>query len=141
MTNQWEFLQFGISCALFGVIWIIQLVHYPSFKSYEINTFSLSMRSHQDRISWVVIPLMLAELMVAAYLAYTAPSLPNQTIVGIVICIWFCTFTIQVPLHRELLLNGKNSLHLRHLVISNWIRTALWTLKLFIVFSTSIYSL
>ena len=139
--NQWELLQFGISCVLFGIIWIIQIVHYPSFQSYDDSTFAEGMRNHQDRISLVIIPFMLLELFIAAYLCYTVPTVQNQTVMGIVICIWLCTFTIHVPLHRELLLNGKNPQYIRRLVTTNWIRTILWTLKLFIVLSTTIHSL
>ena len=46
----------------------------------------------------------------------------------IVILIWFSTFFIQVPLHQKLSKGKKNSL-IDKLVLTNWFRTVLWTLR------------
>ena len=45
-----------------GVIWVIQLVHYPSFHFIEVNQYTTFQRFHMSRISYVVIPAMLTEL-------------------------------------------------------------------------------
>ena len=45
-----------------GVIWIIQLVHYPSFHFIELKQSTPFQRFHMSRISYVVIPAMLTEL-------------------------------------------------------------------------------
>ena len=45
-----------------GVIWVIQLVHYPSFHFIELKQYTTFQRFHMSRISYVVIPAMLTEL-------------------------------------------------------------------------------
>ena len=38
-----------------GVIWVIQLVHYPSFHFVELKQYTTFQRFHMARISYVVI--------------------------------------------------------------------------------------
>ena len=130
-----------ISAALFGIIWLVQRLHYPSFMFLDQLTFKTAMKHHQDRISWVVVPLMLTELLLAVVAVIRDVSTHTLTILIIVIMIWLVTFTIQVPLHSKLLLEGFNEQRIHRLVRTNWIRTLLWTLKLFVIFSTTVNSL
>jgi hypothetical protein len=118
--------------ALTGLIWTIQLVHYPAFRYIAEPKFIEFEAFHQRQISWVVVPLMLVELAAAVVLfAWRPASLPlNFAIAGmvIVLAIWACTFAVQVPLHSRLT-QGYDRAAIDALVNSNWIRTALWSLR------------
>ena len=118
-------LQMLVSAALLVLIWLIQLLHYPMFKFVDEEKFPEAMQFHQRAISFIVIPLMIAELILALYLI-------NLPILMIVVAIWVSTFTLQVPLHQKLT-HKKDFEAVAYLVNSNWIRTFLWSLKFVMV--------
>jgi hypothetical protein len=126
-----DLLQIAVTGALFSLIWLIQLLVYPSFKLVTDN-FHACMLHHQNRISWIVIPFMISEIIITAIQK-------NVLLIGIVTLIWTSTAFIQVPLHKKLLNNSVE--HIDTLIYSNWIRTFLWSIKLFIVLSTTIHTL
>ncbi|MAD34950.1 MAG: hypothetical protein CMJ88_14515 [Planctomycetes bacterium] len=112
-----------------GLIWFVQIVHYPLFAGVGDRAFRSYEERHTARTTWVVLPPMFAELGLAGWLALKAPA-EAETIttagLGMVIAIWLSTFTIQVPCHARLSA-GFDRGAWRRLVLSNWIRTALWT--------------
>ena len=128
------------SFALFGLIWCVQLVHYPFFLRSEKSHFIEHIGFHKVRISFIVVPLMVTELFTSGWLSFYTQSLKEWHIIGFitVILIWLVTFLIQVPLHEKLT-EGYNEQVIRKLIQSNWIRTFLWTVKslssLFIFYS------
>ncbi len=115
-----------------GLIWLIQIVHYPLFLKVGEEQFREYSEDHQRLIIFVVLPLMFVELGTSLLLWFYRPdSISNAwVIVGIalVLLIWASTFFIQVPLHGELL-KGYNSDVCRQLVFGNWIRTIAWSLR------------
>ena len=118
-----------ITVGLVVLIWIIQLVHYPSFAYYQENDFAKAMNFHQSRITLIVLPLMMIEIAALSYLSWKVTDLFYLSMLAMVILIWVSTFFIQVPLHQKLLA-GKDVTLITKLVSTNWIRTCLWTLKL-----------
>lgn len=115
---------------LCGLIWSVQLVHYPFFEFSEPSRFTDAMNFHQLRISFIVIPVMLAELISSCWLTITL-SEPFWVHAGglvLVLAIWIITFFLQVPLHSNLKLRYSTE-QVQKLVRSNWWRTILWTLK------------
>ena len=58
-------LNFLLAAYLTGVIWTVQLVHYPGFAQANRETFILFHREHSRRISWVVMGPMVLELLLA----------------------------------------------------------------------------
>ena len=116
--------------ALFGLIWTIQLVHYPFFQQIEPEQFKEILLKHGKRITPLVAPLMVIELGTAIYLVIYAVSHFNYHLAGLVlvIMIWLSTFFIQVPLHSALI-QKHNREKIRRLIGTNWIRTILWSVK------------
>lgn len=114
---------------MFGLIWFVQVVHYPLMGSVGEAFFVAYERKHTILTTYVVMPAMLIELGTAGLLLIQAPKDPvwwaNAIGVGL---IWASTFFIQVPLHGQLSEQFSESAHLQ-LVQSNWIRTVLWTLR------------
>jgi len=118
--------------ALTGLIWTIQIVHYPAFRYIAEQNFVEFEAFHQRQISWVVVPLMLVELFTTVALFAWRPSglSVRFAIAGglLVAAIWACTFAVQVPLHNRLT-QGYDRAAIDALVNSNWIRTTLWSLR------------
>ncbi len=116
------------SFALFGLIWTVQLVHYPTFLYVSEGEFSKFEDFHKKAITLIVMPLMLLELLSATgllYFEYNTIHLINFVIVTL---IWMSTMFISVPLHNDLS-DGKNEKSIEKLISTNWIRTILWSIK------------
>ena len=122
-------LHAAVTWALVGLILTIQLVHYPLFLRVGELGWPLYEREHQARITWLVGPLMLAELLSAGWLALRPPpGVPGWSLwlgLSLVLAVWVSTALVQSPLHGRLSARFDARLHGR-LVGSNWVRTALW---------------
>ncbi len=127
-------LQLFSTLALFGLIWFVQVVHYPLFLEVSPAQFPAYEAAHATRTTYVVAPLMLVEL--ATSLALLLPRLrpPGIEAPGawagalLVVLIWLSTALLQVPLHNQLQA-GYSAQLIRRLVATNWIRTAAWTAR------------
>ena len=122
----------GATWTMIGVIWVMQLVHYPLFAHVGSETYATYQTLHMQRITWIVGPTMLVELAAAGLLAagYAAavPSAQVWTGLGLLALIWVSTGLVQAPLHG-LLTDGFSARWHTWLVRSNWLRTAAWTLR------------
>ena len=112
-----------------GLIWFVQVVHYPLMGKVGLSDFVAYENAHTRRTSWVTALPMLAELGTGALLLYFTPSsaLFQANLLGILL-LWASTFFIQVPLHGQLTKAFTARAH-RRLVNTNWIRTVLWTVR------------
>lgn len=117
---------------LVGLIWFVQVVHYPQFARVGRDCFAAYESAHMRLTTRVVAPLMLVEALTSAILAWQPPSADLAVVcwIGIVlvIAIWVSTATLQVPRHHALARAFDVQAHLG-LVRSNWIRTAAWSLR------------
>lgn len=114
-----------------GVIWTIQIVHYPFFHRIEMKKYSEHMDEHRKKISYIVIPVMLAELGSAIGLVLMDSSFTAEFAAGLILLtfIWISTALFQVPSHSKLA-SGYSASEVNRLVNYNWIRTLLWTARL-----------
>jgi hypothetical protein len=127
-----EQLNLLVTMGLVVLIWIVQIIHYPSFLYYSKEDFSEGMISHQRSISFITLPLMMTELFLTCFIFYKTPNIYSSLGMSLVILIWLSTFYIQVPLHKKLL-TGKDLTLIEKLIRTNWIRTIMWTLKLLLL--------
>ena len=118
----------SLTLILVGLIWMVQVVHYPFFQWVPEERFLQAMDFHQRRISLIVIPLMILELGVTTFRVMSSPALLTILEAMALSGIWASTFFIQVPLHQSLISDPKSE-HISKLVRTNWIRTSLWSLK------------
>lgn len=128
------FVQIVTTFGMFGVIWVIQLVHYPAFAYAEAGSFARLHQLHTTGISLLVVPLMLAELGAAVGLCVLPDNVQlwQWVLLGLVLLLWLSTFLLQVPLHSQL--GQRLDPQIVHkLVQTNWIRTVLWSVKALIV--------
>ena len=126
------------TAGMFALIWLIQLVHYPSFVQIEEKKFVRFSVMHMNRITFIVGPLMLLEVVSSVLLLYKmAPeTLYNLINVLLLVGIWGGTAVFSIPCHTKLT-KEKDLLAIQKLITTNWIRTFLWSLRL--LFHVAIY--
>jgi hypothetical protein len=115
-----------------GVIWVVQIVHYPLFGRVGATSFAVYGLEHARRITYVVGPPMIVEAVTALLLLAVRPEgiTLRQVWVGValVVAVWASTFFVQVPLHNTLGGGFDDAAH-RSLVLTNWVRTLAWTAR------------
>lgn len=109
-----------------GLIWMVQLVHYPSFAYVQADRYREFQTFHMLRISWIVIPVMVVEIITGCILYLLHPTTAWTVNIALLILIWVSTLALQMPKHSTLE-NGKNEQIIEKLIRGNWIRTALWS--------------
>lgn len=113
-----------------GVIWLVQLVHYPQFARYTREQFREAMLDHQRLTGRVVFGPMLVELVTAAALVVIRPGSPLAWVGLALVGVWgFSTVLVQIPLHNRLAERGFDPNVHRQLVRTNWVRTGAWTAR------------
>ena len=125
-------LHFTATLFMTGLIWFVQVVHYPLFSAVEASAFSSYEAAHTQRTTWVVAPAMMLEALTGIALLWQRPEFLPAPIAAIgvllILAIWISTGSLQVPQHRILVRGFSGAAH-RRLVAGNWVRTAAWTLR------------
>ena len=113
--------------AMAGIIWYVQLVHYPLFAEVGADTWFTYHADHERRTGWVVAPLMIVELTSAAAIVIFGGH-GGLAVAGLLLAAttWVLTFALAVPLHRRLNLAWEPTT-MQRLVNVNWLRTAVWS--------------
>ena len=127
-------VNFISTSVMVGVIWVIQLLHYPSFHFINEKKYIEFQRFHMQRISFIVIPVMLIELASALLLSYFFRSSLTIILLALLLGIWGVTFIFFTDMHQKLT-NGYDPIIVDRLIQINWSRTALWSLRLIILLS------
>ena len=125
--------------ALVGLIWTIQLAHYPLFAQVGREVFQAYHKRYTKQITWVVAPLMLTEIITAAGLLVFSDSRDPWFLGSLVpLClIWLSTWRVQIPLHDKLA-DGFDACAHERLVVTNWWRTIAWSVRGFCLIMISI---
>ncbi len=111
-----------------GLIWFVQVVHYPLFAGVGRDTWADYGEKHRARTTFIVMPVMLIELAAAGWLAATRTDGLAITGLALLALVWLSTFLVQVPLHARLGA-GHDAALMRRLVTTNWLRTIAWTAR------------
>jgi len=115
-----------------GVIWFVQLVHYPIMTQIPPGAFPAYQAANMTATAWLVTIPMGVEALTALLLLWRRPEhVPANVLrVGLVlvVLIWLSTWLIQYPRHEALRAGFDSVLH-RSLLDSNWLRTAGWTAR------------
>ncbi|CAN5729704.1 hypothetical protein BH23CHL5_BH23CHL5_09530 [soil metagenome] len=125
-------LLLNAASALFmvGLIWMIQIVHYPLFSVVPPDRFGTFHRRHSRRIAWLVIPAMSIEAVTTVSLLKWRPASVEFPLVlaGVVavVTVWLLTIFVQVPQHQNLA-RGYDDATINALIRFNWLRTTTWT--------------
>ena len=57
-----------------GLIWFVQVVHYPLFQRVGAKDFVPYEQNHQRLTTWVTAPVMLLEAVLSVALVYVLPT-------------------------------------------------------------------
>ena len=132
MAQTLFWLQTFCTIYMTGVIWFVQIVHYPLLAAVGPHNFTAYENSNTALTTWVVLPPMCLELLCAALMLRLRPSGISVGLallgLSLVVLIWASTFFLQVPCHARLE-EGFDALIHQRLVSSNWIRTLAWSLR------------
>lgn len=128
-------IQLASTGAMVGLIWFVQIVHYPLYQAVGTNAFSAYENAHTRLTAFVVGPVMAVETGTAvAIVAVGVPGVRSSLAVAglmLILGIHATTALLQVPAHRELC-QGYDDRVARWLVRSNWLRTVGWSARLVI---------
>jgi hypothetical protein len=117
---------------MLGLIWFVQVVHYPLFAAVGRDGFVAYHAAHSRLTTVVVGPPMLLEAITAGLLVIARPSVAPAAAVwcglALVGVIWLSTAVLQVPNH-SVLAAGLAPDTTRALVAGNWVRTVAWTAR------------
>ena len=132
MSSSLTVVHLAATAAMVGLIWFVQIVHYPLFGAVGSGDFIAYESAHRTRTAFVVGPLMAVESATALLLAFDPPSGVGRAwpVVGLALLtvIHASTVLLQVPRHGELNAGFDERAH-RRLVHSNWIRTVGWSAR------------
>lgn len=117
---------------LAGLIWFVQVVHYPLLAAIPSEAFQAYEAEHIRLTTWVVAGPMLAECVAAAVLLRWRPDWYSKRLAwlgfALLALIVVSTAALFAPAHQRLVETGDLGL-IPALVGWNWIRTIMWTLR------------
>ena len=113
-----------------GLIWFVQVVHYPLFNRISGDASIQYAAEHQRRTAWVVGLPMLVEGITTLWLFFDPINGRLLPLLGglVLMKIHLSTIFLQVPLHKKLS-QGYEREVVRKLVATNWVRTIGWTIR------------
>tara|TARA_B110000902_G_C14286523_1_gene579017 strand:+ start:195 stop:623 length:429 start_codon:yes stop_codon:yes gene_type:complete len=116
-----------VDIGLVVLIWMVQLIVYPSFTYYNPKNLIEWHQKYTTGIAVVVIPLMLTQLILAIVAIFYQPNFTAIFTLLIVLFLWIFTFLSFAPLHFKISEGVHNQKLLQLLIRRNWIRTFLWS--------------
>ncbi len=115
-----------------GLIWFVQVVHYPLAGQVGEAAFPAYQAAHMRLTGFVVGPPMIAELLATGWLLVARPdAVPAWAAwlgAALLAVVWGSTALLQVPAHSALL-SGLDAAQVDRLVAGNWVRTVAWTAR------------
>jgi hypothetical protein len=119
----------AVSWGLLLIIWLVQVIIYPGLFRVSSKEFVSYHFWYAFRITAIVLPLMISEVIITVgWLILEPATVYSAAAAVLVFFIWLSTFTLQVPIHKQLQ-SGKDKKLIRRLVNTNWIRTFAWSMK------------
>ena len=117
-----------VDFGLVVLIWIIQLIIYPSFQYYQKANLIRLHRKYTVLIGFVVLPLMILQLGFAIYETTVAATVLGAISLILIVLVWISTFLQFVPLHNAVSKGSAGDAIRPLLVKKNWLRTGIWTM-------------
>jgi len=119
-----------VDAGLVVLIWMVQLIIYPSFTYYTSENLIEWHQKYTNRIAVVVVPLMLSQLVLAIVAVFLTAIFTTIFTLLIVLFLWIFTFLSFAPLHFKISEGNTNQKNLKLLIQRNWIRAFLWSFLL-----------
>tara|TARA_B100001540_G_scaffold195177_1_gene171929 strand:+ start:424 stop:849 length:426 start_codon:yes stop_codon:yes gene_type:complete len=114
-----------------AIIWIVQILHYPTFLFIDKKQYTEFQQFHMKKISYIIIPIMIVELFSGLGILFLIQK--GQILfygsLALLVLIWMLTGLLFTKYHSELS-KKYNQETILQLILFNWIRTLLWTIRL-----------
>ncbi len=110
------------------LIWLVQLVIYPSFFHYQIKDLKQWHEKYIVRITYVVMPLMIGQLSLTIVMVFDNLGIYQIGSLILIVVAWLSTFLQFVPMHNKITMGVISDDVLHKLLRNNWLRTILWTI-------------
>ncbi|MGZ0708258.1 hypothetical protein ACWPKO_07965 [Coraliomargarita sp. W4R53] len=123
MSELHTLVDFGI-CV---ILWLVQCIIYPSFLRMQGDALIEWHKTYVFRFTWIIAPLMILQLIFAAWAVVHAGAFQSWLILAMVALCWILSFGVSVPLHRKIEQGDPTQAERRKLIQTNWPRTILWT--------------
>ncbi len=124
-----------VTAFLVGLIWFVQIVHYPIFKEVGKQNFHQFHIAHTTLTGKIVILPMLLELGLSFWLVWEDFTFYSIIALLFTLLLWVLTAWIFVPLHGKLADadKGFDLKIIKKLVSRNWLRTIFWSFQLLLL--------
>tara|TARA_S200000501_G_scaffold237459_1_gene222593 strand:- start:197 stop:556 length:360 start_codon:yes stop_codon:yes gene_type:complete len=109
-----------------------QFITYPTFLDIDKDKFSEYHQKYVNKISFIVAPVMLIELLTLFIIAYLSSDFLIVKTLILLLVIWMTTFFIMIPSHNRIS-KSFNKKEIINLINYNWVRTILWSFKLLVI--------
>ena len=123
-----ELFRVIVDFGLVVLIWMVQLIVYPSFLFYQQTDLAKWHSIYTGKITLIVAPLMFAQTGLIAYQNWSNFSLFSLSSALLCATLWLLTFFEAVPLHQKIDQAVDVEETCKKLVHINKKRTALWTI-------------
>ena len=125
-------VQIFCTFALTGIIWFVQIVHYPLMRKVGKGRFARYAQMHLVLTAFVVAPLMLLEAAAVLFgLLHPTPWITNDAArlgAVLLLIIWIATFALHLPSYRKLGQEFEARAY-RRMLFGNWIRCYAWSFR------------
>ena len=131
MENYWDKIELTallIDAGLVILIWMVQLIVYPSFLFFNKDNLFLWHKKYTHSIAIIVIPLMTSQLAFAFLALFYKSVFFSIPYFSIILFLSVFTFWSFAPLHFKISKEKITHNTLQLLVNRNWLRTFLWSL-------------
>lgn len=132
MTHSILIANVAASLIMTGLIWFVQVVHYPLLAQFGSSQSVDVAHEHQRRTSWVVGLPMATEGVTTLILLVNTPEgvttvLPWIGAVLLAVALGSTVF-LSVPLHSRMATSHNDEVG-KKLVVTNWPRTFAWSAR------------
>lgn len=126
-----ELIHLIATAMMVSIIWIIQILHYPTFLFVDKKHYTEFQNFHMKNISYLIVPIMLLELLTGLFILLNIKMINFYFLasIGLLILIWLITALFFSKFHSELSKKYNRGTILK-LIRLNWIRTFFWTVRL-----------
>jgi len=121
-------LRLVFDSGLFVLIWMVQLLAYPSFEQYSNENLILWHKKYVTRIAIIVVPLMFGQLICTFIQLLQNIGFYETTSMILIVLVWAITFMVFVGLHNNISNQIKIQESVKDLIHKNWIRTIIWSM-------------
>ena len=131
-----ETISLALDAGLLVLIWMVQLIVYPSFVYYEKENLLVWHKKYTGLIALIVMPLMLGQLGFATYALFDKFQWILALKLILIVLVWLSTFVYFAPTHGRISSGNFSNTTLHQIVQFNWLRTILWTVVALLSFLT-----